>query len=68
MQIWSFTSRWSLQVLDLVELLAVYTAHGIHDQVVMQVTGVDMCCHQYFKIGELFLGQLHSYGVCQLWG
>ena len=25
----------------LVELLAVYTAHGIHDQVFMQVTGVD---------------------------
>lgn len=26
----------------LVELLAVYTAHGIHDQVVMKVAGVHM--------------------------
>ena len=44
-----------LQVLGiLVELLAVHAAYGIYDQVVMQVARIDMCCHQYFKIGNSF--------------
>ena len=58
-----------LQVLGiLVELLAVHAAYGIYDQVVMQVARIDMCCHQYFKIGELFFGKFHSYGVGHLRG
>lgn len=52
----------------LVELLAIHAAHRIHNQVIVQVPCVDMCCYQNFKVGELFLGQLHPYGVCQLWG
>lgn len=48
----------------LVQLPAIHTAHGIHNQVVVQVARIDMCCHQYFKIGELFFCQLHAYGVC----
>ena len=50
----------------LVEFPAVHTAHRVDYQVVMQMARIDMCRHQYFKIGELFFGQLHSYGVGQL--
>ena len=48
----------------LVELLPVYAAYGIYDQVVMQVARVHMGGDQNFIIRELFFCQLHAYGVC----
>lgn len=51
----------------LVQLFAVLAAHAVDHQMVMKMVCVQVCCHDYLKIWELLLRELHADGVDLLW-
>lgn len=51
----------------LVQLFAVLAAHAVDHQMVMKMVCIQVCCHDYLKIWELLLRELHADGVDLLW-
>ena len=51
----------------LVQLFAVLAAHAVDHQMIMKMVCVQVCCHDYLKIWELLLRELHADGVDLLW-